>query len=253
VKVNVISALCAALAFLCTFGAPVRAASELKVLATPNMRPILPDLASAYERAGGTKLAVTYAAPPKVTAQVEAGEKFDVVITLQGMADSLAKAGRLGNLVTVAHSPVVVAIPAGKPRPDISSASAFKQALLNAHTIVHSNGGPSGAMTERVFKSMGIEEQMRPKVKLVPPGGQALPAAIASGEADLGIDQLAVLQNKPGIDVVGALPKEFAAEIVMDAGVSASAADRAAALKFLQFLKSPEAAMAIKAHGMLTE
>src|SRR5262249_24861607 len=145
-KVNVISGVCAAFALVYTFGGPACTAAELKVLAAPNMRPILPELASDYERAGGTKLSPTYAAPAEIKSQVEAGEKIDVVITLPGMADALAKEGKLSNVIMAAHSPVVMAVPAGKPKPDISSVSAFKQALLNAGSIVHTDGGPSGVI-----------------------------------------------------------------------------------------------------------
>jgi len=215
------------------------------------MRPVLPELAVAFERSGGPKLSINYVAPPEIKSRAEAGDSVDLVITLKGHADALAKEGKLSGVVTAARSPIVVAIPAGKPKPDISSASAFKTALLNARAVVISNGGPSGLVAARIIKSLGIEEQIEPKLKKVPPGGQALPAAIASGVADLGIDQLIVLQNKPGIQVVGRLPNEFTADIIMGAGVASSGS--AGAASFIKFLKSPEASAAIQAHGMMPD
>ena len=175
------------------------------------------------------------------------------MISLKGMVDALGKEGKLTDVTIIARSPVGVAVRTGQPKPDISSPAAFKAALLDAKSIVHSNGGPSGVIAARVIKSMGIEEQINQKLKLVPPGGQALPAAIASGEAELGIDQLTVLEHKPGIEIVGALPKEFAADILISAGVPKSSPDAAAASQFIKFLKSPDAAAALKAHGMLSD
>jgi ABC-type molybdate transport system substrate-binding protein len=69
--------------------------------------------------------------------------------------------------------------------------------------------------------------------------------------ADLGIDQLIVLQNKPGIQVVGRVPNEFTADIIMGAGVASSGS--AGAASFIKFLKSPEASAAIQAHGMMPD
>jgi ABC-type molybdate transport system substrate-binding protein len=84
----------------------------------------------------------------------------------------------------------------------------------------------------------------------VPPGGKALVAAIASGKAELGIDQLTVVEHKPRVDVVGLLSEKFGVDIVMGAAVSTSAREPAAAAKFVKFLSSPTAAPTIKAHGM---
>jgi molybdate transport system substrate-binding protein len=244
--------LCAILALVCTVvAAPGWADTELKIIAAPNMRPILPDLAAAYQRSNGPKLSIVYVSPPQINSQVEAGASVDVVISLKGMVDALGKEGKLTDGTVIARSPLGVAVRTGQPKPDISSAAAFKAALLNAKSIVHSDGGPSGVITARLIKSMGIEEQIKSKLKLVPPGGQALPAAIASGEADLGIDQLTVLENKPGIEIVGTLPKELAADILMSAGIAKSAPDAAAASEFIKFLKSSDAAVSLKAHGML--
>lgn len=245
---------CATLALVCTVvAAPASADMKLKIIAAPNMRPVLPELTAAYQRNNGPKLSISYVAPAQIKSQVEAGTSVDVVISLKGMVDALGKEGKLTDVTIIARSPVGVAVRTGQPKPDISSPAAFKAALLDAKSIVHSNGGPSGVIAARVIKSMGIEEQINQKLKLVPPGGQALPAAIASGEAELGIDQLTVLEHKPGIEIVGALPKEFAADILISAGVPKSSPDAAAASQFIKFLKSPDAAAALKAHGMLSD
>lgn len=245
---------CATLALFCTLvGAPASADMTLNIIAAPNMRPVLPELAAAYQRGNGPKLSISYVAPAEIKSQVEAGASVDVVISLKGMVDALEKEGKLTDVTFIARSPVGVAVRTGQPKPDISSPAAFKAALLDAKSIVYSNGGPSGVIAARAIKSMDIEEQIKQKLKLVPPGGEALPAAIASGEAELGIDQLTVLEHKPGIEIVGALPKELAADILMGAGVTKSSLDAATASQFIKFLKSPDAAAALKAHGMLTD
>jgi molybdate transport system substrate-binding protein len=185
--------------------------------------------------------------------RAEAGEPTDVVMTLRGMLDDLSKQDKAEDVVTVGRSFIAVVVPTGKPKPEIASVAAFKQTLLAAKSIVHSDptkGGLSGVFAARLIKSMAIDDQIRPKLKLVPPGGKALVAAIASGEAELGIDQLTVVEHKPGVDVVGVLSEKFGVDIVMGAAVSTSAREPAAAAKFVKFLSSPTAAPTIKAHGM---
>jgi molybdate transport system substrate-binding protein len=253
-KKMVVFGACAIFALVCAaVAAPASADVQLKIIAAPNMRPVLPDLTAAYQRSNGPKLSISYAAPAQIKSQVEAGASVDVVISIKGMVDALGKQGKLTGVTIIARSPVGVAVRTGQPKPDISSPAAFKAALLGAKSIVVSNGGPSGVIAARVIKSMGIEEQIEPKLKRVPPGGQELPAAVASGEAELGIDQLTVLGHKPGIEIVGALPKEFAADIFVSAGVAQSSSEAAAASQFIKFLKSPDAATVLTAHGMFSD
>ena len=234
-------------------GGSVAGAAEVKVLAAPNMRPILGDLAPEFERTTGNKLVISYAAPSLVNSRIEAGEATDVVVTLRGMLDDLSKQGKTKDVITVGRSFIAVVVPAGKPKPDISSLAAFKQTLLAAKSIVHSDptkGGLSGIFTARLITAMGIDDQIKPKLKLVPPGGEALVAAVASGEAELGIDRLTVVDHKPGVDVVGLLSAEFGVDIVMGAGLAAGANEPAAAADLVKFLSSPTAAPVIKARGM---
>jgi len=241
-----------AFSLLCALSAAAGAgpAPELHIVATPNMRSVLPALIFSYERHGTSRVSAAYLSPAEIRARIESRADVDVAITPKPMTDALAREKQLTNVVTAARSPIGIAIQSGKAKPDISSPASFKHALLTANSIVCSNNGPSGKVAMRLFKSLGIEEEITTKLKLVPPGGTALPDTIASGAADLGIDQLIVFRGKPGIQVVGPLPKEFAADIIMGAGVTKSSHAPGAATAFMNFLKSPEAAKSLEAHGM---
>lgn len=240
------------LALAITFPLQARAA-DIHLLTPPNMKAILTDIAPEFERTSGHKLMIAYAPAPAVKDKVAAGETVDVAITLRPLMDELRKQGKLTSVDNVGRSFIAVAVRAGAPKPDIGSLDAFKRTLIAAQSITYSDppkGGISGVYTAKLMERLGLTDQLKGKTKLVPPGGGPLVELVASGGAEIGIDQLSSLVNKPGIDVVGTLPKEADVDIVMAVGVTGASAQPEAAAALVKFLASPAAAAVIKAQGM---
>jgi molybdate transport system substrate-binding protein len=73
---------------------------------------------------------------------------------------------------------------------------------------------------------------------------------VAKGEAEIGITPIGELLSVKGVTLVGPLPAEVQNYIVQVAGISASAAQGAAARDFLKFLASPEHRALITEKGM---
>jgi molybdate transport system substrate-binding protein len=228
-------------------------AADIHLLTPPNMKAILNDLTPDYERASGNKLIIDYAPVPEVKIKVAAGHAADVAISLRSVVDDLNKAGKVTSETDVGRSFIGIAVKAGAAKPDIGTLDALKRTLLAAKSITYSDppkGGISGVFFSGLVARMGLADQLKDKTKLVPPGGGPLVALVASGGAELGVDQLSSLVNKPGLDVVGKLPKEADVDIVMTAGVVNDSTQPAAAAGLVKFLASPAAAGAIKKHGM---
>ncbi|HZI82612.1 MAG TPA: substrate-binding domain-containing protein [Casimicrobiaceae bacterium] len=227
-----------------TEGEPVAGISSMAT------RHVLAELTEAYTRRSGQRIAIVSAGGLDAARRVRAGEAFDFVVLAAEAIEALASDGRVdpGSRTDLARSAVAIAIAAGAARPDVSTESAVRDAVLRARTIGYSTG-PSGAHLVRLFEGWGIAETIAPRVVQAPPG---LPVGtlLARGDVELGFQQLSELMHLPGIEVVGLLPAGIQAITVFSAALCTAARHAAAARKLLSFLASPEADAAKRSHGM---
>jgi len=100
-----------------------------------------------------------------------------------------------------------------------------------------------------MFERMGIGDQIKAKLKQVPSGGR-ISTLIASGEAQIGFQQISELIHAPGVDYVGPLPSDVQSITVFSSGIHSAAEQPEAAREFVKFLTAPAAAAVIKKHGM---
>ena len=232
------------------------AAAEIKVLSALAMKPVMEDLGPKFDRATGHKLAITFATVGEAVKRVQGGESVDVAVLPQQGIDSFVKNGKAAaaNVIVVATSGNGVAVRKGAPKPDISSPEALKRALLAAKSFTYTPttfGGTSGPHVVKVLERLGIADEMKSKT-IFPKtaGGAAVGALIASGEAEIGIQQIQELIPVAGIEVVGPLPGDLQNNLVFQATVMAGAKDPEASKALVDFLRTPEAARVIKAKGM---
>jgi molybdate transport system substrate-binding protein len=227
-------------------------AAELKVLASVALTSALNELAPAFERATGNKLAVRYGLAAELKKQLLEGETADVVILISPMMSDLERQNKLvaGSLANVGGTAVSVVSRAGTQKPDISSVDAFKRALLAAKSIVYADpakGGASGVYFARVLDRIGLAEELKPKTILVP-GAQAADF-VAKGEAELGIAQASEILPVSGAQLVGPLPGELASVTAFTAGIGVGAKAPEGAKALIQFLTGPVALPLLKAKG----
>lgn len=213
-------------------------------------RPVLTRLAAAYERDTGTRVAITSVGGVDAARRVRDGEPFDVVVLASDAIERLAADGHVepGSCVDVARSGIAVAVASGAPRPDIGTETALRDAILSAGRIGYSTG-PSGTHLTRLFARWGIADAIAPRIVQVSPG-VPVGALIASGDVEIGFQQMSELMHVPGVEVVGALPAAAQAVTVFAAAVLAVAHDRAAAARFVAYLASPQAAHIKREYGM---
>src|ERR1700761_6952732 len=144
--------------------------SDVTVLATTAMKTSFDELAAQFERASGHRLAPTFGPSLQLEKRLGEDEPADVAIVSAAGVDDLLARGKLvsGSATAIAASALGVAVPRGAAQPDISSAQAFKRALLAAKSIAVSKpvgGGQSGVHMAKVFARLGIADEMAAKAK----------------------------------------------------------------------------------------
>jgi molybdate transport system substrate-binding protein len=151
-----------------------------------------------------------------------------------------------GSRIDFAKSGVGIALRAGLPKPDISSAEAVKKAVLDAKSVAYSSG-PSGYYVAELLKKLGIADQVKDKIKQ-PASGVQISDLLVHGEVDLGFQQVSELLHRTDIQYVGPLPSEIQNVTTYAAGLHPAAPEDAKAL--VKFLTSPSAAPVIRKIGM---
>lgn len=225
-------------------------ASDLKVVAPNAVKGSVSEIGARFERETGRRISFTWGGSEAIAKRVADGEVFDVVVSTGAAVDRMAADGKLvgGSRTDFSRSGVAVAVRAGLPRPDVSSVSALKAALLDAQSIAISSGA-SGRYLEQLFLKLGVAEQIQHKIKQ-PPSGAQIGEMLARGEADLGFQQVTELMHAQGFQYLGPLPSEIQNYTVWAAGVHSSAPQADAARAFSNALKAPESGLAIRKSGM---
>jgi len=167
--------------------------------------------------------------------------------------EGLIKAGKLDaqSYAKVATVGVGVGVREGAPKPDISSVEGFKRALIAAKAVAYTDpatGATSGTYVDNLLVRLGIADQVRPKAKLKR-GGHA-GEFVASGEADIVVQQASEIIPVKGVVLVGPLPAEIQNTTTYAAAVSSRSNQQAAAQALINALTSPTAVAVLKAKGM---
>ncbi len=225
-------------------------AAEIKVLGSGAVKDAYAELIPQFEKASGHKVTVVWAGTVDIKKKIAAGEVYDLVMIASPEMDAFVKEGKVaaGTKVDLVKSGVGVAVKAGAPKPDFSSGEALKKALMAAKSVGYSQG-PSGVYMASLFEKWGIANEIKAKAKITQPG---VPVAkvVASGEAEIGFQQVSELIHEPGIDFLGALPNDIQKITTFSGGIHADAKEKDAAKALQTFLTAPARADTLKRHGL---
>jgi molybdate transport system substrate-binding protein len=240
---------------LIAFGGSASGA-EIKALITTALKTSIEELAPQFERATGHKLRAAYGPSSTLVKRFVDGEDADFVIVGGEGIDALTRQGKVvdGSSAKFARSMIGAAVAKGAPKPDISSAEAFKGALLAAKSVAYSDaagGGASGVFLAKAFEKIGIAAALKAKAKLAAGGPDGFAAAfVANGEAEIALQPIPELMAVLGVDIVGPLPGDFQNVTTYAAGIPVYAAEPDAAKALIHFLTTPAAAAVFKAKGL---
>jgi molybdate transport system substrate-binding protein len=205
-----------------------------------------------FERKTGHKVKATFGSGGGTKQQAANGEPFDVPIIQPPYPEVLASGHVVANSATpLATVALGVAVRKGARKPDISTPEAVKRMLLAAKAIAYpdpAGGAAAGVSFEKTLETLGIAEQVKPKIKRAQGGAGAM-AMVAKGEVDIGLTFLSEMEDA-GIDAVGPLPRQISTPTALVGFLSTRAKASEAAKALLKYLSSSETAAVYKASGM---
>jgi len=232
------------------------ASNQVTVLSTTALKTAFDALGPACESETGYRLRLTFGPSLQLEKRLADGEAADIAIVTHGGAKGLIASGQgvAGSLADLARSFIGVCVAKGAPRPHLSSAEAFKQAMLRAKSIALSKpvgGGASGAHMASVFERLGIAATIKDKAIYGAGGpGGLVGLIVARGEAEIGIQQMAELMAVPNVDIVAPLPEALQSVTQFTAFVLSAAREPDGGRAVIDFLRKPAAKVVIKAKGL---
>src|SRR5206468_285614 len=241
---SVSGVLASALALFGITAGSTASAVEIRLLSASALHPAIDALIPDYEKSSGHKVTVGYGTAGAVADRVQKGEATDIVISSLPMIDRLQAQDRVvaGDRVIIAKVGVGAFVRKGAAKPDISSVDAFKRSMLAARSIAYpdpAGGGASGIYVASLLEKLGIAAEMNPKTKLSTL--EALYASVASGEVEIGFNQVSEILAQPTVELAGPLPPAIQNYTEFIAGIVTGSSQTDAARALVTFLYSPAA------------
>lgn len=178
------------------------------------------------------------------------GENADVVIMVGYALDELIRQGVVdpASRVELADSRIGMVVREGAAKPRIDTEEAFRQSLLDAKSIAYSDSASGVYIQNKLFRKLGVEQQVEPKAKMI----QRIPVAsvVASGQYAVGFQQVAELLPVPGVTFVGKIPESLQSVTRYSAGIPRHAKHPQKARALLSYLASPAAQPVVQATGL---
>lgn len=183
-----------------------------------------------------------------------AGEPCDVLILTEPLIDELTVAGRVqpGSARALGRVRIGLAVKAGVSLPPVDTPDALKAALLAAQGIYcpDPNKATAGIHFMSVLKRLGLAPSLESLLRPCPSGAAAMrELATASGPGLIGCAQVTEIRFTPGVQLVGALPKEFELATVYAAAIASRAEQPQAARLLIDMLAAPDTAPLRRAGG----
>ena len=225
-------------------------AADIVGISSMATRQILAERSDAYRQKTGRSVAIESVGGVDAARRIRAGEKFDIVVLADDAMKRLEEDGFLkpGSRAGFAESAIAVAVRSGAKRPDLSDEAATKAAVLSAQSVGYSTG-PSGTHVLKLLEKWGADQSKTVRITQAPPG-VPVGALVASGDVELGFQQLSEFLDVPGIEVAGLLPPGIQSVTLFACGVGGQVANEGGARALIGYLTSPEAEATKRRQGM---
>ena len=241
--------LVALLSFLAFPLAPRSDARPLTVSAAVSLTDALEEIATAYVRSGGTAVRFNFGGSNVLARQIASGAPVDLFISADEAQMALAEsAGAIDTGTRIALLGNRLAVVTRRGAPEVTDARALTASSIRKIAIGDPAAVPAGVYARRYLRAATLWDALQSK--LVPVGNvRAALAAAASGSVDAAFVYETDARMSADVALAFVVDGPDAPPITYPAAVTKRASDRAAALRFLQFLGGPEASTIFARHG----
>ena len=219
-------------------------AAELQVLSAGAIEPGLKAAVTAFEKQTSHTVRITYNTAPELRKKMASSPAFDVVIAPPAVIGEFAAAGQLAEVrANVGRVGMGVAVKQGAPVPDVTTAEAFRRAVLDADSLVF-NRASTGLYLEGLLKKMDLYTQVENRTTRYPDGAAVMEHVLhdkAGKKAEIGFGAITeiLLFESQGLKFVGPVPASVQNYTSYTAAPLASGQQQALAQSFVVFLSGP--------------
>jgi molybdate transport system substrate-binding protein len=214
---------------------------DLHILSGGAAQGVVKALWPAFSSETGAELKGNFGAVGLMKEKLLAGAACDVLILTEALIDGLVKSGHAvaGTNTPLGRVKTGVAVRAGDPMPEVSTADGLKVALLEARGIYFPDPekATAGIHFVNVLKQLGIYSDVEKNLRVYPNGATAMQHLAQANEAGLiGCTQVTEILYTDKVKLVGALPKEFELATLYTAAMCSKAAQPDVARKLVELL-----------------
>ncbi|MEH6421697.1 molybdate ABC transporter substrate-binding protein [Pseudomonas sp. CGJS7] len=254
IRRRIVGVLCA-FALACTaLAAPAQTPAEpLTVFAAASLKESLDEAAAAYQKATGQTVRVSYAASSALARQIEQGAPADVFLSAdldwmdylqeRKLIAPSSRRNLLGNTLVLIAPKTSAAKPVAL-KPGVKLLPLLGEGRM---ALALTASVPAGKYARAAFTSLGVWDQLQPKVAEAENVRAAL-MLVARGEAPLGVVYGSDAKAEPNVRVLATFPADSHPAIVYPVAVIASAKHTGAA-GFAQWLHGKDAAAIFRRRG----
>ncbi len=192
-------------------------------------------------------LSAQYGAVGVLREALLAGAPCDVMITTQAMLSDLAGSGalRAAGAASLGRVATGVAVCRGAAHPALATRDDLRRVLQGAAALYFPDAQRStaGIHFSKVLAELGLAQTLAPRLHQFPNGATAMrEMALAGAPGAVGCTQVSEILYAEGVELVAALPPGFELATEYSAAVGSNSQNAALAERFINLLRSPNAA-----------
>lgn len=227
---------------------------DLVLLSAGAAKGLVEGIAADFRNETGTAIRGQFGAVGAMREKLLAGEACDAFVSTAAMLEALERDGRIvaASVAPIGRVRTGIAVRAGEPKPDVTTADALAARLREARAIYvpDTERATAGIHFVRVLDRLGLLAQLAGKLRAYPNGATAMQMLAREGPPGaIGCTQVTEILYTRGVALAGLLPSEFELATVYSAGVCADAASPSLASAFVAWVAGTRSADLRRAGG----